>query len=271
MKPSLARFALGGVLVLVLVAAGCRRDNSQASGTAANPVVVVVTATPAPSAAEAAAPVVSADPMIASQRNAARRRSHRPADSAAVRGEPAERTGGTASISRAGAEVPAGTILRVAFDQTISSANSRPGDRIRGRLLDDLLDDDGRVAAPAGTRVEGRIENAAASGRLSGTAQLAFRLTDLFAGGRDIPISSSVYRNEGESHTRHDAEYIAGGAAVGALVGQLVGRDTQSTLKGAAAGAAAGTGVAAATGAQNIEIQAGRTVAFTLEQPLRVR
>jgi hypothetical protein len=54
------------------------------------------------------------------------------------------------------------------------------------------------------------------------------------------------------------------------LHGQVLGCDSQSTLLGAAAGAAAVTGAAAATGQLDFEIQAGRTVAFTLEEPMRL-
>jgi hypothetical protein len=42
-------------------------------------------------------------------------------------------------------------------------------------------------------------------------------------------------------------------------------------LKGAAAGAAVGTGAAAVTGDLDFTIDAGRTVAFTLEQPVTAR
>ena len=168
-------------------------------------------------------------------------------------------------------EVPEGSILRVAFDRTISSATAKEGDTVRGQLLDDLTADDGVLVAPSGSRVSAKIERAVASGRLGGQAELAFRLVDVTpAGGRTVPVSTSAYEHHGESHTGHDATYIAGGAAVGALLGQLIGRDTKSTVIGTAAGAAAGTGAAAATGNLDVQVEAGRTVAFTLEQPLRL-
>ncbi len=167
--------------------------------------------------------------------------------------------------------MPTGTILRVAFEKTISTAAATPGETYRGELLDDVLAEDGTVVAPSGSRVVGKVENAVASGRLGGQAELKLRLVELAtARGSSVPISTSAYERKGESHTKHDAEYIAGGAAVGALLGQLIGRDTKSTLEGAAAGAAAGTAVGAATGQLDFEIQAGRTVAFTLEQPIRL-
>jgi outer membrane lipoprotein SlyB len=93
-------------------------------------------------------------------------------------------------------------------------------------------------------------------------------LTDLELNGRRVPIRTSTFQRTGDTHTKRNAGYIAGGAAVGAILGQVLGRDTQSTLEGAAAGAAAGTGAAAATGDLDFEVEEGRPVAFTLEEPL---
>lgn len=259
-------FVLAGLLVVGLAA--CARKTTE---TAANPTpaptaapAAELTPVPTPPQAAAVAPAspVTADPVVASQRNAERRRQYRAAiaPSGAPQREPARHH-----------EVPAGSILRVAFDKTISTATASAGDTVPGETLDDLLAADGAVVAPSGSRVVGRIEQATASGRLGGQAALVFRLVELTPeGGRPVPISTSAYQRQGESHTKHDATYIAGGAAVGALLGQLLGKDTKATALGAAAGAAAGTGVAAATGQLDFEIQAGRTVAFTLEQPLRL-
>ncbi len=245
------------------VSAGCRQKTDTASATSSTavetPAVTTTTVvTPglpvsaAPAARDSGSVSVTVDPVEASQRNAARRRSR--AASAAPR--------------RAAHEVPAGTILRFVPDQTISTKTARSGDEITGELLDDVLADDGTVVAPSGTRVRGRIDNVTASGRLGGVAQLQFHLTDLELGRRRVPIRTSSYQRTGDSHTKRDAGYIAGGAAVGAILGQVFGRDTKATLEGAAAGAAAGTGVAAATGALDFEVEAGRPVAFTLEEPL---
>ena len=117
----------------------------------------------------------------------------------------------------------------------------------------------------------GRIEHVVDSGKLARPAELRFRLVELETPRGTIPIQTSAYERVGQTHTKRNVEYIAGGAAVGAIVGQVLGRDSGSTLKGAAAGAAVGTGVAAATGDLDFTIDAGRTVAFTREQPVRVR
>jgi hypothetical protein len=265
-----------GILVLAGGLAGLTAAcQSKTSETAANPTPApteaLLTAAPVQPTPVAASPV-TADPVAASQRNAEKRRQYKTSTEAPAKGAPPSAEEKREAAARARVhEVPSGSILRVAFDKTVSTATAKTGATVGGELLDDLLAADGTVVAPSGSRVLGRVEQAAASGRLGGQAELSFRLSELTpTGGRPVPISTSAYRRKGETHTTRDAEYIAGGAAVGALLGQVLGRDGQSTFLGAAAGAAAGAGAGAATGQLDFEIQAGRTVAFTLEEPLHV-
>jgi len=265
--------ALAGVIAFGAVA--CRKTETT-TAVAVTPAADLTTTTttvgelvpPADTA------VITADPVVVSQRNATRRRSSSSAraSSTAPRreggpGYSEERTGPSGSAR----EVPTGTILRVAFDEPISTATAKVGDTVRGRLLDDVMAEDGRVAAASGSRVVGKVEHVVDSGKLARPAELRFRLTELETRNGMVPISTSAYDRVGKTHTKRNVGYIAGGAAVGAIVGQVLGKDTESTLKGAAAGAAVGTGVAAATGDLDFTIDAGRTVAFTLEEPIRIR
>ncbi len=249
-----------------------------ATNVAATTTTTMTTATTTTMTAEAApaeTAAITADPVVVSQRNATRRRAASQSKTTSTRAgrsvysekRPAPET----RSSRAERVVPAGTILRSAFDEAISTAMAKEGDAVRGRILDDVLAEDGSVVAASGSRVVGRIEHVVDSGKLARPAELKFRLTELETRGGMVPIRTSAYERVGETHTKRNVEYIAGGAAVGAIVGQLLGKDTGSTLKGAAAGAAVGTGVAAATGDLDFTIDAGRTVAFTLEEPLSIR
>jgi hypothetical protein len=242
-------------------------------------VVVTPTAGPVPAAAYTPLPglqpadtsTITADPIVVSQRNAVKRRAATQSRKTSSASASSTREVAPAEPPRAAKEIPQGTILRVAFDEAISSATAKVGDTVRGKLLDDVLADDGSVVAASGSRVSGKIEHVVDSGKLARPAELRFRLTDLETRSGTVPIQTSAYDRVGDTHTKRNVEYIAGGAAVGAIVGQILGKDTGSTLKGAAAGAAVGTGVAAATGDLDFTIDAGRTVAFTLEQPVRIR
>ena len=163
-----------------------------------------------------------------------------------------------------------GTRISVALRQTVATATAKAGDHIEGELARDITMN-GRTVVPRGSKVEGRVVAATPSGTLTQPAALDFTMTELTPpGGPPIPIVTSHYSRKGETHTKHEAEYIAGGAAVGALIGQLAGRDTKSTLTGTAAGAVAGTAAAAATGRLDFQVEAGRTVGLTLRKAARV-
>jgi hypothetical protein len=276
----LAMAVLTGAIALGSAACQKKSETTVSTAPAAESVTTTTTTTTTATSSALAAEavpadttVVTADPVIVSQRNATRRRaaSQRPASTRQGRPGYSEERPAPPPPVRAEREIPEGTILRVAFDEPISTATAQPGQNVRGRLLDDVLADDGAVVARSGSRVTGTIEHVVDSGKLARPAELRFRLTELETRNGMVPIQTSAYERVGKTHTKRNVEYIAGGAAVGAIVGQVLGKDTDSTLKGAAAGAAVGTGVAAATGDLDFTIDAGRTVAFTLEQPVRVR
>jgi hypothetical protein len=249
MRHAKSTWLLTGLLALT---PACRQKDDVSAAVKEAPPAQSQQQDAAPAAAKR--PDLTADPVEASQRNAARRETSRP-----------ERP--EASLH----EVPEGTIVRAQFERAISTATAKPGEKVEGRLLDDLIAADGAVVARSGSPVVGTVEHVVDSGKLGRRAEIRFRLTEVTAnGGKAVPVSTSAYESTGESHGKRNAAYIAGGAAVGALLGQIIGKDTSSTLKGAAAGAAAGTGVAAATGDLDFEIEAGRTVAFALEKPLEL-
>jgi hypothetical protein len=269
--------ALAGALVFG--AAACKKTETTVATSPDAGAVTTTTTTTTTTTAELVPPtdtaVITADPVVVSQRNATRRRTASQARSTTSTGRPGyseERPAPQREPEPVAArEVPSGTIVRVAFDEPISTATAKVGDTVRGRLLDDLLDEGGRVAASSGSRVVGTVEHVVDSGKLARAAELRFRLTEIETRGGMTAVRTSAYDRVGKTHTKRNVGYIAGGAAVGAILGQVLGKDTEGTLTGAAAGAAVGTGVAAATGDLDFTVDAGQTVAFTLEEPLRVR
>lgn len=187
------------------------------------------------------------------------------------------RAGIVALISSIGSALPAselvlasGTRIPVMLRQTISTATARAGDHVTGEVAENVTAN-GVVVVPKGSRIEGRVVSVTPSGRLSRPARLDFTMTELTpSGGQPIAIATSHYARSGKTHTKHEVEFIGGGAALGALVGQAAGRDTKATLEGTAAGALAGTAAAAATGKLDFQVPAGRIVTFTLRRDARV-
>ena len=153
-------------------------------------------------------------------------------------------------------KIPAGTTVSVRLGQTISSDKARSGDSWSGTLHNDVVVD-GRVIARRGDPVAGKVVDAKASGRLSGTALLALQLTSI----NGAPVITSTVSRKGGSHKGRDAGAVGGTAAAGAIIGALAGGGKGAAI-GAGAGAAAGTAGAAATGKKDIRIPVETVLTF---------
>ena len=155
--------------------------------------------------------------------------------------------------------IPAGTNIEVRNNATLDSGTARTGQQWTGTLTQELSVD-GKVVAPKGSRVRGRISDAESSGRLNAPGILALEVTSV----NGIPVTTDMYARDGEGHTRSNITKIGGGAAVGALLGGIFGGGRGAAV-GAAAGGAAGTGVAAATGRREATIPAESTLTFKVQ------
>ena len=155
--------------------------------------------------------------------------------------------------------IPPGTTIVVTNTTALSSATATVGQRWSGSLVNNLAVD-GKVVAPAGSRVRGVVSDAESSGRLSKPGVLALELTSI----NDIPVTTDMYAVDGEGHTKSNVAKIGGGTAVGALLGGLFGGGKGAAI-GAVAGAGAGTAGAAATGKKEAKIDAETTMTFKVQ------
>jgi hypothetical protein len=162
----------------------------------------------------------------------------------------------TLALAMQAETMPPGTTVSVRLGQTISSDKARPGDTWAGTLSNDVVVD-GRAVARRGDRVEGRVVDAKASGRLSGTAVLALQLSSI----NGAPVRTSTVSRRGGTHKGRDVKAVGGTAAVGAIIGALAGGGKGAAI-GAGAGAAAGTAGAAATGKKDIRIPVETVLTF---------
>ena len=155
---------------------------------------------------------------------------------------------GLAWIGQA-ARIPEGTRVSVRLGQTISSDKARSGDTWTGTLHEKIVVD-GETVARRGDPVVGKVVEAKASGRLSGTALLELQLTSV----NGIPVVTDTISSEGQSHKGRDVKAGGGGAVAGAIIGALAGGGKGAAI-GAGAGAAAGTAGAAATGKKDVRFR----------------
>lgn len=171
--------------------------------------------------------------------------------------------------------VPVGTFLTFQVQEPVSTETHATGDVFAAALATDILDADGEVLIPAGTRSRWMVTESSSDAGPDGEALLAFRLEAVELGGEWTPLQATVT----EAHTQASAEdsktesaaKVAVGAAAGAILGQIIGKDTESTLKGAGAGAAVGTVVALTTRGSKVTLPVGSTVTVSLDEPVTIR
>lgn len=152
--------------------------------------------------------------------------------------------------------VPAGTSFLVRLSQTLSSDQLSAGHRFTARLEADLVAD-GQVVAARGSTVYGRITQAKKSRRASGTASIAFTLTDIMIDNQLKPIVTDEVGGESANTAGKTASTTARTAAIGGLIGGS---------SGAKDGAKVGLGVSLLNRGNSATIPSGTLLDFRLMQ-----
>jgi len=166
--------------------------------------------------------------------------------------------------------LPAGTVLPVRFETTISSASSRPEDKVLAVVRENVLDPDGGIVIPAGSELRGRVVSAQRAGKVKGRSYLAVSFDSVEVNGRVHRVSTNRLGVQGRSGAKKDAVIIGGGTGAGALVGAIAD-GKGGAAKGALIGGATGTGVVLATRGPEVVIPAGARYRVRLADSLIVR
>lgn len=159
--------------------------------------------------------------------------------------------------------VPVGTDLKVRLNDTLSSKNSRVGDRFTATVLDpDRFDE---------ARVSGHVSSIKKSGKIKGrtSMNLAFDSIELRDGRRGVlhGFVTRVYGddsgkadNEGGiesgSRTNQTIKRSGIGAGVGAIIGGIAGGGKGAAI-GLIVGGAGGAGSLAVQGSKELKIESG--------------
>jgi hypothetical protein len=88
--------------------------------------------------------------------------------------------------------IAAGTVLKVALIDPISTEKSTPGDHFSGTLAEAVVID-GRTLLEKGTAVRGRIFDLREPRRLNGGAALHLILTEIMVGGKSVAITTKHF------------------------------------------------------------------------------
>jgi len=119
--------------------------------------------------------------------------------------------------------LPAGSLISVRLDESLSSERNQPGDSFRA-VLDQPLAADGFVVAERGARVQGRIVEAERAGRVKGLSRLVLELTQLTTSdGQRVKVQTETFSRQGESSKGSDATKIGAAAVIGAGAGGAAG------------------------------------------------
>lgn len=164
---------------------------------------------------------------------------------------------------RAAPLVPVGTDLKVRINDTLSSKDSRIGDRFTATVLDPSRFDEARLS--------GHISSIQKSGKIKGrtSMNLAFDSIELRDGRRGV-LHGYVTRVYGEGSGRADDEggvesgsrtnqtikRTGIGAGIGAIVGGIAGGGKGAAI-GLIIGGAGGAGSLAVKGSKELKIESG--------------
>jgi len=170
-------------------------------------------------------------------------------------------------------DVPAGTVMTIEFEDTVSTESSSPGDRFVARVSEPVHAG-GAVVIDSGSIVYGRVVDVKRGKKIGGKAKLDLEFTSLQLPNGDQKALDATFYSEGKSQAGKDAATIGGSTAGGAILGRIIGhqsdKDNEGTAIGAVVGAAIGTAIAASTDGQPVTIAAGTQLAIRLDSPVTV-
>lgn len=164
--------------------------------------------------------------------------------------------------------VPAGTSLPVRLAAGLSTEANSEGDRFEA-TLDRAITIDGKVVAPAGSGVAGRVYHSQRSGKVKGRAELGLTLTSLVVDGKTYAIDTNNWFRQASGTKKKDAAIIGGAAGVGGLVGAIAGGKKGAAI-GAAVGGGGGTGVVVATRGKPVALGSEARLTFRLQKAIEL-
>jgi len=165
--------------------------------------------------------------------------------------------------------LPAGSSISVRTAETINSQSAVQGRTYPATIVQDILDETGKVAIPRGSEAALVIRQVNEGGTLS-NGNLVLDLDSIRVNGRRYVVNTvdmNAKDPNGIGKNKRTAEMVGGGAVLGTLLGAIAGGGKGAAI-GAIAGAAAGGGVQVLTKGHEIRVPAETVLNFRLEEPL---
>ena len=163
--------------------------------------------------------------------------------------------------------IPSGTEITVRTDEPIDAdvQSADTSHMYRGTVSKDVLDRDGRVLIPRGSRAQ------LAAVRESNA--LSIDLRSIRVNGKRYTVDSADIQasdqKDGVGKNKRTGKYVGGGAVAGALIGAIAGGGKGAAI-GALAGGAAGAGAQTLTRGKKLNVPAESNLTFRLEHRLKL-
>ena len=181
--------------------------------------------------------------------------------------------------------IPSGTKVLLVLKNSISSKNAKKGD---GVYLESSfpITQDGRVVIPAGTYVQGVIDEVKRPGRVKGRGEILMHFTTLvYPNGYTVQLPSSAVESADSTDSQdvadkegtvraqgtkgRDAAGIATATGTGAGIGAATG-GMKGLGIGSGIGAAIGLGTVLLTRGEEVRLYQGTTVEMIINRQLRI-
>jgi hypothetical protein len=184
--------------------------------------------------------------------------------------------------------VPAGAKIPLQLRQPVSTKGAKAGDPIYAQTTFPVVVE-GNIVIPAGTWVQGVVDVVKRAGRIKGSAEMQFHLTNLiYANGYMVDMAAAIDQVPGDTGTnlkepgtiQHDSEKgkdlerVGQGASTGGQIGALAGVAARPSMRGLGvgglSGVAAGTLIALMARGSDVTFPVGTAVEIALTQAMAV-
>jgi hypothetical protein len=157
-----------------------------------------------------------------------------------------------------------GTTIPIRLTDEIDTKTAKAGDTFHATTAANIMLT-GYTVVPSGSPVTGRVIDAKAADRLSGSAELAVELVSLRLttpnGPQEVSVVTQGLSSKGAGRGTNTAAKTSGGAALGAVVGALAGGGAGAGI-GAASGGALGLGTNLFTHGKEIDLKPEQLLEF---------
>jgi len=180
--------------------------------------------------------------------------------------------------------IPAGTRVPLSLKQAISTKTAKNGDPVYAETAFPLVVNE-RVAIPAGTYIQGKIERVQRGGHVKGRAEVLIHFTSMiYPSGYTVMLGGSVENTPGAEKTsmkdsegtiRQDSDAgkkvksAAEGATTGAVIGAVTGGGKGAGI-GAGVGGVTGLAIGMLSRGADIRLAPGASIEMEIQREVTV-